>query len=173
VTFDLQPFLKGKLLELRPLRADDFDALYAAASDPLIWEQHPSPDRCEKEVFKKFFDGALDCSGTLIAIDSQTGQVVGSSRFSRYDAAQSEIEIGFSFLARSHWGGTYNREMKELMLTHAFKFVNNAYFLVGPNNLRSRKAMEKIGGIEAGSRIDANGRDSIAYRITASAFTAK
>ena len=167
MSFDLQPILKGELLALRPLRPEDFHELYAVASDPLIWEQHPARDRYKEEVFKEFFREALESGGALIAIDSKDGQVIGSSRFHGYDEETSEIEIGWTFLARSHWGGVYNREMKQLMLRHAFQFVNSVVFLVGPQNLRSQKAMEKIGGVRVGSRPDASGRDSFVYQITA------
>ena len=166
--FDLQPVLSGELLALRPLRPEDFHDLYAVASDPLIWEQHPAKDRYKEDVFKGFFHEALASGGTLIATDSRSGQVIGSSRFHAYDPARSEIEIGWTFLARSHWGGIYNREMKQLMLRHAFKFVNGVIFLVGPQNLRSQRAVEKIGGVRIGSRLDGSGRDSIVYQITAS-----
>ena len=168
MSFDLQPILKGELLGLRPLRPEDFHALYAVASDPLIWEQHPIKDRYQEEVFKGFFREALDSGGALIAVDSKDCQVIGSSRFHGYDKEKGEIEIGWTFLARSHWGGTYNREMKELMLRHAFKFVNSVIFLVGPQNLRSQKAVEKIGAVRVGLRPDASGRDSFVYQITAS-----
>jgi RimJ/RimL family protein N-acetyltransferase len=167
--FDLQPVLKGELLELRPLRLEDFLDLYAVASDPLIWEQHPIRDRYKEEVFKGFFREALESGGALIAIDCKGGQVIGSSRFHGYNEERNEIEIGWTFLARSHWGGTYNKEMKQLMLRHAFRFVNNVVFLVGPQNVRSQRAMEKIGGIRVGSRRDGNGRDSVVYQITAPA----
>ncbi len=131
MSFDLQPILKGELLELRPLRAEDFHDLYAVASDPLIWEQHPIKNRYEEEPFKMFFREALESDGASVAIDLNDGQIIGSSRFHGYDAAKSEIEIGWTFLARSHWGGIYNREMKHLMLRHAFRFVNSVVFLVG------------------------------------------
>jgi RimJ/RimL family protein N-acetyltransferase len=111
MSFDFQPTLKGELLELRPLRAEDFHDLYAAASDPLIWEQHPVRDRYKEEVFREFFREALESGAALIAIDSKDGQVIGSSRFHGHDEETSQIEIGWMLLARSHWGGTYNREM--------------------------------------------------------------
>lgn len=168
--FDLQPILKGQLLELRALRAEDFNELYAVARDPLIWEQHPVKDRYQAEVFKAFFREALESGGTLIATDVKNGQVIGSSRFHEYNEEKSEIEIGWTFLARSHWGGTYNREMKQLMLRHAFRFVNCVIFLVGAQNFRSQRAVEKIGGVRVGSRADAGGRNSFMYQITASAF---
>jgi len=172
MSFDLQPVLRGDLLELRPLRPEDFHDLYAVASDPLIWEQHPVKDRYREEVFQGFFREALESGGALIAIDSKDGRVIGSSRFHGYDEEKSEIEIGWTFLARSHWGGIYNREMKQLMLRHAFKFVNSVVFLVGPQNLRSQRAMEKIGGVRVGSRPDAGGRESFVYQITASTYSA-
>jgi RimJ/RimL family protein N-acetyltransferase len=166
-SFELQPVLEGRLIHLKPLRPDDFDVLYAVASDPLIWEQHPANDRWKPDVFREFFQQALESGGALIAIDRKDGRVIGSSRFYGYDAEQSEIEIGWTFLARSHWGGVYNGEMKELMLRHAFRFVNNVIFVIGVQNFRSQRAVEKIGGVRVGSRPDAAGRTSYIYRITA------
>src|SRR5688572_19125908 len=96
--FDLQPCLTGDLLELRPLRPDDFCDLYAVAADPLIWEQHPAKDRYQEEVFRAFFREALASGGALIALDRTDGRVIGSSRYHGYDEAVSEIEIGWTFL---------------------------------------------------------------------------
>ena len=161
----MQPTLTGDLLELRPLRPEDFDALFAVASDPLIWEQHPASDRWQEPVFREFFDGALQSGGAFAVIDRSDGQIIGSTRFLGYDPEASEVEIGFTFLARSHWGGRYNGEMKTLMLDHAFRFVHRVVFLVGPANLRSRRAVEKIGGVLAGERANAAGRASVVYEI--------
>ena len=156
---------------LRPLRAEDFDDLYAVASDPLIWEQHPDKTRSDHAGFRKFFDEATASGGALIAIDSTTGAVIGSSRFHGYDSEADEVEIGWTFLARSHWGGRYNGEMKRLMLTHAFRFVGRVVFLVGPDNIRSQRAVERIGGVRAGMRRDAaSGRESVVFAMTAAAF---
>jgi N-acetyltransferase len=166
MSFDLQPILEGKLLRLRPLQPGDFQELYAVASDPLIWEQHPNSDRYQEEVFREFFREGLESGGALIAIDAKDGRVIGSSRFHGYNEEKSEIEIGWSFLARSHWGGEYNGEMKELMLRHAFQFVNSVIFVIGTRNLRSQKAIEKIGGVRVGSRVDKNDRDNFVYQIT-------
>jgi N-acetyltransferase len=164
--FDLQPILKGDLLELRPLRREDYQDLYAVASDPLIWEQHPASNRYQEEVFQEFFRQGLDSGGAFAVIDRKDGRIIGSSRFHGYDEAASEIEIGWTFLARSHWGGAYNPEMKRLMLQHAFQFVNSVVFLIGPQNLRSQKAIEKIGGVRVGMRTDGNGKESVVYQIS-------
>src|SRR5262245_37320222 len=134
--FELQPHLVGSLVELRPLRPDDWSALFQVASDPLIWEQHPVYDRYKEQVFRKFFQGALDSGGAFVVLDRKTQHVIGSSRYCAYAPERSEIEIGFTFLARSHWGGQYNGEMKRLMLDHAFRFVDNVVLVVGPENLR-------------------------------------
>ena len=165
--FDLQPTLTGKLLALRPLRADDFPALFAVASDPLIWEQHPQSNRYEEAVFKEFFREAMESGGALLATDVKDGRVIGSSRYFGYDADKSEVEIGWSFLARAYWGGVYNGEMKRLMLRHAFRFVKRVVFLIGPKNIHSQKAIQKLGGVRAGSRFDATGRESFVFEITA------
>ena len=144
--FDLQPTLVGELLELRPLKPEDFEQLFAAARDPLIWEQHPESDRHTLTVFRQYFDGALESKGALVIIDRASGRMIGSSRYWNYEAGSSEVEIGWTFLERAYWGGMYNRELKRLMLDHAFKYVERVLFIVGSNNLRSRKAVEKIGG---------------------------
>jgi RimJ/RimL family protein N-acetyltransferase len=161
-----QPVLKGELLELRPLRPEDFDDLFAEASDRLIWEQHPHNTRYQEEVFRKFFQDALTSGGALVAIESETGKIIGSSRYDGYDKEKSQVEIGWTFLARSHWGGVYNKEMKRLMLEHAFKFVNNVVFVIGTHNFRSQKAVEKLGAVRVGSTVDAGGADCFVYRIT-------
>lgn len=164
--FDLQPVLTGERLVLRPLQAEDFDSLFEVASDPLIWEQHPVSDRYQRDVFEGFFKESLDSGGAMAALDPETGRIIGSSRFYGYDEAGGEIEIGWSFLNRTYWGGVYNREMKHLMLAHAFKHVNAVVFLVGPENYRSRRAMEKIGAHPSGSRRNDTGHESIVYTIT-------
>ncbi len=168
MSFDYQPVLIGELVELRPLRAEDYDELYAVAADPLIWEQHPAKNRYEEAVFRAFFGDALASGGALIATDARARRVIGSSRFFGYNREKSVVEIGWTFLARSHWGGRYNGEMKRLMLHHAFRFVNYVIFIIGVNNRRSQRAVEKIGAVRVGSRPDTAGNDSYVYQIAPS-----
>jgi RimJ/RimL family protein N-acetyltransferase len=168
-TFELQPYLVGDLIEVRPLRPEDWEALFAVASDPLIWEQHPASDRYQEEVFREFFRDALESGGALVVIDRQTQTIIGSSRFFGFEPGRSEIEIGWTFLARSHWGGKYNGELKRLMLDHAFRFVESVVFLIGPTNIRSQKAVEKIGAVMIGRRKRTNAQgqtaESVVYQI--------
>ena len=170
--FDLQPILKGELIELRPLRPQDFDALFSAASDPKIWEQHPESDRYQREVFQKFFDGALESKGAFAIIERKSGRIIGSSRYC--NLINREVEVGWTFLEREFWGGTYNRELKQLMLEHAFRFVDRVVFVVGEQNIRSQKALAKIGAsflkkvqLPAGNRIL---KTNIVFVITAKSY---
>jgi RimJ/RimL family protein N-acetyltransferase len=151
MAFELQPILKGELIELRPLKTDDWEELFVVASDSLIWEQHPERDRYKKDVFRVFFKEAMESGGAFVIIDRKIQQIIGSTRFYGYDPEKSEIEIGWTFLARKYWGGRYNAEMKRLLLNHAFRFVESVVFFVGENNLRSQKAMEKVGAIKVGT----------------------
>ena len=151
MVFELQPHLKGGLIELHPLKPDDWDELFAVASDSLIWEQHPERDRYKEDAFRVFFKEALESGGAFVIIDRKSRQMIGSTRFYGYDPEKSEIEIGWTFLARKYWGGRYNAEMKRLLLNHAFKFVETVVFFVGEDNVRSQKAMEKVGAIKVGT----------------------
>jgi RimJ/RimL family protein N-acetyltransferase len=176
VDFDLQPTLKGNLIELRPLRPQDFDALFSAASDPKIWEQHPESDRHQREVFQRFFDGALESRGAFAIIERKSGRIIGSSRYCNLDLTTREIEIGWTFLEREFWGGTYNRELKQLMLEHAFRFVDRVLFVVGEQNLRSQKALAKIGAsfLKKAQLPPADGtvRTNVVFVITAKSYRA-
>jgi RimJ/RimL family protein N-acetyltransferase len=165
MSFDLQPNLHGELVELRPLRREDWDDLLAVASDPLIWEQHPESDRYKEEVFKVFFREALESGGAFVVVDNRSREIIGSTRFYGHDPEKSEIEVGWTFLARKYWGGRYNREMKELMLTHAFQFVKSVVFFVGEHNVRSQRTMEKIGAINQGAVTRAYGNHPAARNV--------
>lgn len=147
---DRQPVLEGERLRLRPLRAGDWDALFAVAADRELWAGHPAHDRWQEPVFREYFGNALANGGALAVIDKATGGIIGASQYYDYqpgeDGRGPSVEIGFTFLARSHWGGADNAEMKRLMLAHALAAVEYVRFRVGETNVRSRRAMEKIGG---------------------------
>ena len=150
--FDPQPHLVGELIEVRSLAPDDWGRLFAVASDPLIWEQHPASDRYREDVFREFFREALETGSAFVVIDRKTGEMIGSSRYFGFDPEESVVEIGWTFLARAYWGGHYNGELKRLMLDHAFRFVERVVFVIGVTNFRSQKAVEKIGGVRVGRR---------------------
>jgi RimJ/RimL family protein N-acetyltransferase len=169
MNFDFQPVLEGKFITLRPLKEEDRVALFAVASDPLIWEQHPEKDRYQYDVFNAFFNEAMRSKGAFLALDAKSGSVIGSSRYYDWNAAEKSVVIGYTFLSRICWGQNYNKEMKNLMLNHAFRFVDTVLFHIGENNIRSRKAIEKIGAQLSGKierqHLDGRSNPSVIYQI--------
>ena len=146
---NLQPTtLRTDQIILKPLEQSDFEILYEVGSDPLIWEQHPNPDRYKREAFENYFKGAIESEGAFLIKDANTGEVLGCSRF--YDLEKNEIKIGYTFYGRSSWGKGINAQVKKVMLVYAFQFVDHVIFHVGANNFRSQKAMEKLGAIKTG-----------------------
>ena len=144
---NLQPTLIGPRIAIRPVTEADWSQMFAAGSDPEVWAVHPASDRYKEPEFRQFFDGALASGSGFSFVDRAAGKVIGSSRYHGYDADKREIEIGWTFLAKAYWGGSYNGEIKGLMLDHAFTFVDTVIFFVGEENWISQRAMEKIGGI--------------------------
>ena len=166
-TFDLQPTLASSLLRLRPLRESDREDLFRVASDPLLWAQHPDRLRHTEDGFNRFFADAMASAGALLITDAQSAAVSGTSRYHGYDAKRRQVEIGWTFLARSRWGGRYNAELKQLMLRHAFRYVETVLFYIDPANLRSQGSVEKIGALRD-PQPDDQGR--VVYRITRSRY---
>ena len=148
---DWQPALADDKVRLQPLQPHDFAALHAVAADPLVWEQHPNRDRWQHDVFAKWFEGALQSRGALLVFDAASNVLIGSSRFYGHDAAARTVIIGYTFLARSHWGRGHNPALKALMLDYAFRHVDRVLFHVGENNRRSRIAMERLGAVLCGA----------------------
>lgn len=161
---DLQPNLLGAVVNLRPLHQSDFEALFAVASDPLIWEQHPARNRYQEPVFREFFDAAIASGGALMIQETSTSAVIGSSRYAGYSAAANEVEIGWTFLARAYWAGRHNAAAKALMLEHAFGAVESVLFRVGAQNVRSQKAVLKLGAVLEGAT-SARSTNELCFRL--------
>lgn len=148
MAFDIQPaFLHNDLIKLIPLQETDFDRLFAIASNPLVWEQHPNPNRYKLEDFTNYFKGAIESKGAFLIIDAKN-ETVGCSRYYDYDETESSVLIGYTFIGTNFWGNGYNKALKKLMLDYAFQFVDKVYFHIGAFNIRSQKAIEKIGAVK-------------------------
>lgn len=171
----IQPVLQNDAVALYPLQDADFDALYAVASDPKIWEQHPNKDRWKKEVFRTFFDGAMQSKGAYRIVDKATGQVAGSTRFYDYDEAHKSILIGYTFYATRYWGKGINRMVKRLMLEYIFQFADKVQFHIGAGNIRSQVAIGRLGAIKTGEQEVAyfgeTSKLNFVYTITREAWT--
>ena len=149
MTFDIQPKnLQNELIKLVPLHENDFEEMYEVASDPLVWEQHPNKLRYQRAVFQNFFQGAIESKGAFFVRDAETNEAIGSSRFYDYNEDDNSILIGYTFIGRKYWGKDYNKALKKLMMEYAFQYADTIYFHIGANNIRSQKAIEKIGAIK-------------------------
>jgi RimJ/RimL family protein N-acetyltransferase len=166
-----QPVLQDDHVILTPLRPDEFEELLTVAADPLIWEQHPNPDRWKREVFRTYFDGALTSGGAFMIRNKANGVPIGSTRFYDHDLEASEVKIGYTFFSRDHWGAGTNQRVKRLMLDHAFRHVQHVIFHVGAQNLRSRIAMQRLGAElireEDVAYFGESPRRNVVFRITA------
>jgi RimJ/RimL family protein N-acetyltransferase len=150
--FDIQPILENDKVLLHPLQEDDFEALYAVASDPKIWEQHPNKDRWKKEVFQTYFQGAMESNGAFKIIDKSSGKIVGSTRIYDYNEQDNSVLIGYTFYATEYWGKGINQSVKALMLDYLFQFVSSVYFQIGADNIRSQIAISRLGARKVGEQ---------------------
>lgn len=150
MNFSIQPILENENYKLIPLVENHFERLFEIASDPKVWEQHPNKDRYKREVFENFFKGALESKGAFLIIVRQSNEVLGSTRFYDFDEEKKSILIGYTFYGTKSWGKKINPQVKKLMLDYIFQFVETAIFHVGKNNIRSQKAMEKLGAKKIG-----------------------
>ena len=148
--FSVQKILSNENVMLKPLQENDFEALFLQASNKEVWDQHPNKDRYKREVFQNFFDGAMESKGAFVIINQATNQIIGSTRFYNFDADENSIFIGYTFYGKEFWGKNYNSQVKKLMMDYIFQFVDFVNFHVGSNNLRSRKAMQKLGAENLG-----------------------
>ncbi|MFD0939812.1 GNAT family N-acetyltransferase [Pedobacter boryungensis] len=148
--FNLQPTLENELIKIVPLQEDDFEKLYAVASDPLIWEQHPNKNRYQREVFQNFFKGAMESKGAFLVYEKETDRIIGSSRYYDLDEENSSIAVGYTFIGRDYWGKGHNKALKNLMFAYAFQFVDKIILHIGETNFRSQKATEKLGAKKIG-----------------------
>ena len=119
--------------------------MYAVASDPKIWEQHPNKDRWKKDVFQVFFEGAIQSKGAYKIIEKSTGKIAGSTRIYDYNEEDSSVLIGYTFYATAYWGKGINHSVKALMLDYLFQFVSQVFFHIGSNNTRSQIAIDRLG----------------------------
>lgn len=145
MNFSIQPTLENENFKLIPLQETDFERLYRVASDPKVWEQHPNKDRYKREVFENFFKGAMESKGAFLILDKISNEVLGSTRFYDFNEKEKTILIGYTFYGTNSWGKNVNPQVKKLMLDYIFQFVETVIFHVGKENIRSQKAMERLG----------------------------
>jgi len=155
--FNLQPqILQDNITKLIPLQENHFEELYKVASDPLIWEQHPVKDRYKIEVFKSFFDIAINSKSSFLILEIETNEIIGTTRYYDYNPEKSSVAIGYTFISRKFWGGEYNKSSKKLLIDYAFQHINSILFHIGTENIRSQKAVSKLGAVKINEMMVSN-----------------
>lgn len=177
MNFHFTPILNGEVVSLRPISTSDFDELFEVASDADIWEQHPNPLLYTEIEFKKYFDGAVKSNSAFAIISNEDNSIIGTSRYYGYNSEKREVVIGYTFIAKKYWGRGVNREIKDLMIEHALNYVDSVVFHVAKSNIRSRKAVEKLGAVLffEGEKENSYGKilDYCFYRLTKLKFKEK
>jgi len=170
--------LHGESVELLPLQREYFEELYAVAADPKLWEFIPM-NSSVRETFDIVYNAALvererGSQYPFVVYHKPTKKLIGSTRFLDILPKDKKLEIGYTWITREYWGTGINFECKLLLLTHCFDIlgVRRVQIKTDENNLRSRKAIEKIGGYFEGilrkDKIKENGlsRNSAYFSIT-------
>lgn len=148
--------LQGTTIDLLPLEEHHLEELYQASADKELWKQVPS-DCSDRDTFFAVYKMALEARdrGTqypFVIVDKQTKKLVGSTRFFEMYEADKKLEIGWTWITRDYWGSVVNLECKLLLLTYCFEVLktNRVQLKTKDDNIRSRKAIEKIGGVFEG-----------------------
>lgn len=169
------PSLVGQRIRLRPLEADDAEALVRAAADGELWNL-PFTVVPSAETVHAYIAKALEgrAAGTVLPFVTElaSGGVIGSTRFWKIDRQNRKLEIGHTWLSAS-WQGTYaNTEAKFLMLQHAFEVMHcvRVQFTTDEINEKSRNAILRLGAMQEGivrnERIMPNGRKRNSVRFS-------
>lgn len=144
--------LGGTTVQLLPLEESHFEELYQVASDPLLWTHIPT-DCSVREKFDRTVRLALQEREAgrqypFVIFHQPTQRLIGSTRFIDIEPRDRKLEIGFTFIMREYWGTNVNFECKLLLMTFAFETLGaiRVQLKTKDSNIRSRTAIEKIGG---------------------------
>ena len=143
---NLQPTLTNNYLTIKPLQHCHYKSLFAIACNPLVWAQHPNPNRYKQAEFEVYFKGAMQSGGAFIILVTNTNEVVGCTRFYDFNTTTKNIFIGYTFVAINFWGSELNGATKKLLINYVFaNNIDTVQFHIGKYNIRSQKAIAKIG----------------------------
>ena len=169
--------LQGHHVDLQPLDLDDLPALYEVAADKALWKHIPTdcsrPDRFMESYTKSIQDRDAGIQYPFLILGRDARQIIGSTRLFDLHPQDRKLEIGWTWIAQAYWGTDVNLECKSLLLTFCFETLGarRVQLKTDELNIRSRKAIEKIGarfeGILRKDRIKEDGlsRNAAYYSI--------
>ncbi len=144
--------LQGEQVSLIPLQLAHFETLIALSKDQRIW-QHYAMDGSKTETLQAALAAGLSereqgRQYPFVIMRNADKQVIGSTRYLELQPEHKKLEIGWTWMPPDYWGTTVNLECKLLLLSHCFEALHaeRVQLKTDENNIRSRKAIEKIGG---------------------------
>lgn len=144
--------LTGETVILQSLTTEHFVALEALAKDKRIWEFY-AYDGSDPATFRNIFDSAISerekgSQFPFVILHRQQNKIIGSTRYLDVQPNHKKVEIGSTWLHPDFWATAVNLECKLLLLSHCFEHLQTVrvQLKTDEKNLRSRKAIEKIGG---------------------------
>jgi len=172
--------LKGKYIYLELLQPNNKETLRDLAKDERIWEGNRGfiLNETFDDQFDNYFATALDNNAmggqqAFVMHKVSDDSIIGMTRFLNIDKKEKRLEIGYTWYIPAVWGKVYNKECKLLLLQYTFEELNfnRAQFNVAGQNIRSQKAVEKIGGVKEGVlrkygyRNDGSLKDNVIFSI--------
>lgn len=170
--------LENENVLLKPMDRGDVAGIFAAAYYLEIWPYLPITVESEEDV-EKYVASALlakqqEKEFPFVIIDPKTSAIIGSTKFMDIDVKHKRLEIGFTWLTPSYWRTAVNTNCKYLLLQYAFETLGSQRVQIKTDheNLRSQKAIERIGAIKEGVlrnhmiRKDGTTRHTVMYSIT-------
>lgn len=172
--------LKGTFVRLEALTQEHVQTLRTLARDFRLWEYTRTLliDDTFDEQFDRYIANAFNpefggLQINFVMRDAQTDEVMGMTRYYKMDAVHKRVSIGYTWYAPAYWGKVHNKECKLLLLQYAFETLGyqRVEFEVAHQNLRSQKAVAKIGGVwegvlrKHGLMADGTVRDTVVFSI--------
>jgi RimJ/RimL family protein N-acetyltransferase len=144
--------LTGETVKLIPLEKEHFEKLFIAASDKKLWQFTPL-DCSKQDTFNSVYNFAIaerekGNQYPFVIYHKATNEVIGSTRLFEIFPNDKKLEIGWTWIIAKYWATEVNFECKLLLLTYCFEVLKTRRVQLKTDavNLRSRKAIEKIGG---------------------------
>jgi N-acetyltransferase len=144
--------ITGRSVDLVSLEPHHFPVLETVAQDKRIWQFY-AYDGSNPAVLRSTLEAGLadrdkGLQFPFVILNKKTNAIIGSTRFMDIQPKHKKLEIGTTWLHPDYWGTVINFECKLLLLTYAFETLGvlRVQFKTDENNIRSRKAIEKVGG---------------------------
>jgi RimJ/RimL family protein N-acetyltransferase len=165
--------LKGEFVELIPMTEEHFDVLFEMAEDRRIWE-FLNNDMSTYEKKLVFFQSAMQSKHAgdqfpFVVYHQKEQKIIGSTRYMHVNQPHRSVEIGATWYHPNYWASVVNLECKMLLLTHAFEELKTirVWLKTSVENIRSQKAIQKIGAKYEGVLRNEMIRDNGTYRSSA------